>query len=89
MSFTHDVIIIGQGLAGTVLSETLVDRGSRVMIFDAPRAGRASAVATGIINPIVLRRTVPSWRGSEMLAIAGAFYRELELDYEASFWQKI
>ena len=86
VSFTHDVIIIGQGLAGTVLSETLVDRGSRVMIFDAPRAGRASAVATGIINPIVPRRTVPSWRGSEMLAIAGAFYRELELDYEAALW---
>ncbi len=89
MNYTHDVIIIGQGLAGTVLSETLADRGLRVMIFDAPREGRASAVATGIINPIVLRRTVPSWRASEMLAIAGAFYRELELDYEASFWKPL
>ena len=86
MPFTHDVIIIGQGLAGTVLSETLADRGLRVLVFDAPRAGRSSAVATGIINPIVLRRTVPTWRGSEMLAIAGACYRELELDYDAGFW---
>lgn len=86
VSFTHDVIIIGQGLAGTVLSETLAERGLRVLVFDVPRAGRASAVATGIINPIVLRRTVPSWRASEMLAIAGAFYRELELDHDASFW---
>ncbi len=31
-----------------------------------------------MVNPIVLRRTVPSWRASELLAIAGAFYREME-----------
>jgi glycine oxidase len=87
VQYTHDAIIIGQGLAGTVLSETLADAGLRVMLFDKPLPGRASVIATGIVNPIVLRRTVASWRASEMLAIAGAFYRELELDYEASFWQ--
>ncbi len=86
MEHSHDVIIIGRGLAGVVLSETLADAGKRVMIFDEPMEGRASEVATGMVNPIVLRRTVPSWRASEMLAIAGAFYRELELDYEATFW---
>ncbi len=59
---THDVIIIGQGLAGTVLSETLADAGLRPLIFDVPLNGRASVVATGVVNPIVLRRTVPSWR---------------------------
>lgn len=87
MPFTHDVIIIGQGLAGTVLSETLAARGLRVAVFDAPLDGRASWVAAGVVNPIVLRRTVPSWRASELLAIAGAFYRELELDYEIDMWK--
>jgi len=86
VAHTHDVIIVGQGLAGTVLSETLADAGLRVMMFDAPLAGSASRVATGIVNPLVLRRTIPSWRASEMLAIAGAFFRELELDYEADLW---
>ncbi|HMC97300.1 MAG TPA: FAD-dependent oxidoreductase, partial [Flavobacteriales bacterium] len=88
-TFTHDVIIIGQGLAGAVLSETLVRRGLRVMMFDAPRDGRASWVASGIVNPIVLRRTVLSWRASEMLAVAGAFYRELELLYDTTFWHPL
>lgn len=87
MPFTHDALIIGQGLAGAVLSETLVQRGLRAMVFDAPIEGRASWVAAGVVNPIVLRRTVPSWRASEMLAISGAFYRELELDYESAFWK--
>lgn len=89
MSFTHDVIIIGQGLAGTVLSEVLAGRGLRTVIYDVPRAGRASHVAAGLVNPIVMRRTIPSWRASEMLAIAGAFYRELEQRYDTRFWNPI
>ncbi len=89
MSFTHDVILIGQGLGGAVLSEGLAQRGLRVMIFDAPMEGRASWVATGIANPIVMRRALPSWRASEMLAIAGAFYREMEQRYERSFWHPV
>lgn len=85
-AFTHDVIIIGQGLAGTVLSETLAQRGKRVMMFDAPLPGRASQVAAGLVNPVSLRRTVLTWRASEMLAIAGAFYRDLGLQYDTVFW---
>lgn len=88
-AFTHDVIILGQGLAGTVLSETLAQQGQKVIVFDAPIQGRASWVATGIVNPIVLRRTVLSWRASEMLAVAGAFYRELEQRYDTTFWHPL
>jgi len=57
-----------------------------MVVYDAPLDGRASRVAAGIVNPVVLRRTVPSWRASEMLAIAGAFYRSLEQRYDATFW---
>lgn len=69
-----------------VLTETLITRGLRVMVFDAPLEGRASVVAAGLANPLVFRRTLLSWRASEMLAIAGAFYRDLQLRYEASLW---
>ncbi len=89
MLFSHDVILIGQGLAGTVLSEVLAARGLRVIIYDVPKEGRASHVAAGLVNPIVMRRTIPSWRASEMLAIAGAFYRELEQRYDMRFWNPI
>ena len=89
MPFTHDALIIGQGLAGTVLSETLATRGLSVMVFDARQVGSASHVAAGVVNPIVLRRTLPSWRASEMLAVAGAYYRELELDQEAHYWKPL
>lgn len=83
------MLIVGQGLAGTVLSETLAARGLRVMLFDAPREGRASWVAAGAVNPIVLRRTVATWRASEMLAVSGAFYREMEQRHDAHFWHPL
>ncbi len=86
MTYTHDALVVGRGLAGVVLSETLTRRGLRVAVIDKPREGRASWVATGIVNPIVLRRTLPSWRASEVLAIAGAFYRDLEQRYQTRFW---
>ena len=88
-AFTHDVIIIGQGLAGTVLSATLQQRGKRVLVFDAPLPGRASEVAAGLVNPVALRRTVLTWRASELLAIAGAFYRDLGLRYDEVFWHPL
>ncbi|MCB9168832.1 MAG: FAD-dependent oxidoreductase [Flavobacteriales bacterium] len=83
---SYDVIIIGQGLAGAVLSETLAQRGLRVMMFDQPQDGRASWMAAGLVNPVVLRRLVLSWRAPEMLAVAAAFYRDLELRYDTTFW---
>lgn len=86
---SHDVIILGGGLAGTVLSEVLHARGSRVLVIDAPRAGAASHAAAGMVNPVVLRTMVPSWRALELLAIAGAFYRELEQRYEERFWNPV
>lgn len=86
IAHSHDVIIIGQGLAGTVMSATLQQRGKRVAVFDVPLEGRASEVAAGLVNPVALRRTVLTWRASGMLAIAGAFYRELGLQYDRVFW---
>jgi glycine/D-amino acid oxidase-like deaminating enzyme len=86
---SHDVIIIGQGIAGTVLSEVLHTRGLRVCLFDSPLEGRATHAAAGLVNPVVLRTTTPSWRAQELLAVAGAFYREMEQRYDARFWNPV
>ncbi|MCB0769247.1 MAG: FAD-binding oxidoreductase [Flavobacteriales bacterium] len=86
---THDALIIGQGLAGVVLSEALVAQGRRVAVFDVPKAGRSSLVAAGLVNPLVLRRTVPSWRAMAMLDVTVAFYHELEARYGARFWHPL
>lgn len=89
MSFTDDVLILGHGIAGAVLAEALRSRGLTVHVFDVPRAGQASLVAAGVVNPLVFRRDVPSWRALELLPIADAFYRSMGQRYGRSFWSPI
>lgn len=84
-----EFIIIGRGLAGAVLYEVLRERGVRARVIDVQRDGSASAVAAGVVNPMVLRRTVLSWRAPELLSIAEPFYRSLEVRYGVKLWHPV
>ncbi|MBP6574269.1 MAG: FAD-dependent oxidoreductase [Flavobacteriales bacterium] len=89
MPHTHDVIIIGRGIAGVVLSETLHAMGKRVAVFDVPKSNAASPVAAGIVNPVAMRRIIASWRAAEMLDLAEPFYRSLEHEYGEALWHPL
>jgi glycine oxidase len=89
VAHTHDVLILGRGIAGAVLAETLLQRGLRVHVFDHKRPGNASMAAAGVVNPVVLKRDVPSWRAEELLPVAGAFYTAMERHLDAPFWHPI
>jgi len=56
-----DFIIVGQGLAGTLLAGELIRRNKTLMVFDDPNQSSASEVAAGIINPVIFRRMTKSW----------------------------
>ena len=75
MAGQWDAVIVGRGLAGAVLVETLRQRGLKVRVYDVKRPGNASMAAAGVVNPVVLRRDVPSWRALELLPLAERFYR--------------
>ena len=81
MPSPSEITIIGRGLAGAVMVEVLRERGVQVRVVDRPIPGAASTVAAGIVNPVVLRRIVPSWRAAELLPIAEDFYQGLEQRY--------
>jgi glycine oxidase len=81
-----DLLISGHGLAGAVLAETARRRGLSVHVFDAKKPGNASTVAAGMVNPLVLRRFVPSWRAEEMLPQATAFYEESDQRFGSQTW---
>ena len=48
-----DFLIIGQGLAGTVLAWNLIQRGRSVIVLDREDESTSSKVAAGLINPFV------------------------------------
>ncbi|HET6556797.1 MAG TPA: FAD-binding oxidoreductase [Prolixibacteraceae bacterium] len=61
LSMEVDFIIVGQGLAGTLLTYELLRLGKSIMVYDDPGRSGASAVAAGLINPVVFRRMTKSW----------------------------
>ncbi len=73
-----DYIIVGQGLAGSLLCNALLQSGARVKIFDKDHFEAASKVAAGIINPITGRRFVKSWMIETLLSHAKTIYTDLE-----------
>jgi glycine oxidase len=84
-----DVLIVGQGLAGTLLGWELERAGISFAIADAGQAGGASRVAAGIINPITGRRLVKSWRIDALLPVARAAYRAIEVAVGVPLWHGV
>ncbi|WP_163707777.1 NAD(P)/FAD-dependent oxidoreductase [Mangrovibacterium lignilyticum] len=73
-----DFIIVGQGLAGTLLTHELIKLGKTVQVIDSPDFQKASAVAAGLINPVVFRRLTKSWLIDELYPQLEDTYVELE-----------
>lgn len=80
------LLIIGQGLAGTLTGFRLEQAGHGVHYVDAPAQTAASRVAAGIVNPITGRRFVKSWRIDELIPEAKTLYGELENLLGVKLW---
>ena len=85
----YDFIIVGQGLAGSILAATLIKRGQRVLVLDNAHSGSSTKVAAGIVNPITGHRLNISDQFFDYYPVAKDYYRELELDTEQSFFRTI
>lgn len=84
-----DTLIVGQGIAGSLLGYILEKRGQRIHFIDHPGQTAATEVAAGIINPITGRYYVRSWRIAELLPVARAFYRALEAELGQAFYYEL
>jgi glycine/D-amino acid oxidase-like deaminating enzyme len=73
-----DYLIVGQGLAGSLLAWQLMARGQRVLVIDNDHAHASSTVAAGLINPVTGKRLVKSAGVDACLPVARAYYRALE-----------
>jgi hypothetical protein len=81
----YDYLIVGQGLAGTVLAFKLIQQGKNIFIIDKHRDYTSSKIAPGAYNPMVLKRFTPCWKVEEQLDPLKQFID----DFETSFQDKI
>jgi glycine/D-amino acid oxidase-like deaminating enzyme len=84
-----DFLIVGQGIAGTLLAWRLLRLGASVIVIDDNHTGAASLVAAGIINPITGKRMVPTWEFNRFYPEAHNTYRQLESDLGAQYFKEM
>jgi glycine/D-amino acid oxidase-like deaminating enzyme len=71
-----EVLVVGQGLAGTWLSWWLHHSGISFKVLDRPDPDSASKRAAGLINPVTGRRLVKTWMIEEIMPFAVNSYRQ-------------
>jgi len=82
-------LIVGQGLAGTLLAFSLLEKGEEVLIADDYNHASASQVAAGMWNPVTFKRLAASWLAKEMLEEMNVTFRKLEEKLQASFFHTV
>jgi len=80
-----DFLIIGQGLAGSLLAWELMQRGCKVVIVDNGLEN-ASQVAAGLVNPITGLRLVKSAEVDTLLPAAKHCYAQLADFFQQPFY---
>jgi glycine oxidase len=82
---TVEVIVVGQGLAGTALAWQLRRRGRSVLVVGRESVSSPSRVASGLMTPVTGKRLARSWRWDELYPTAVGFYRMVESATASSF----
>jgi len=93
------VALVGFGIAGASLAAT-APQGVELVVFDVAGRRCSSRVATGLVNPIVLKRRRVVWRASEALEVAlhtypielrssGPIFEVLSTVQELNDWQAL
>jgi len=85
MAMQVDVLIIGQGICGTMLSWFLHKEGKSFVVIDKEKENTASKVAAGIINPVTGRRYVYTWMIDEVMPFAEQVYNDLGSYFDTKY----
>lgn len=83
-----DFLLIGQGIAGTILSYRLIQEGYNVALIDQPEKNISSKVAAGLYNPVTGRKMVKTWNADLLFSEIEPLYEELEALLKSKFLYK-
>ena len=84
-----EVVIVGHGLAGAILSHTLIKKGISVCVLEANKAHAASKVSAGLINPLIGPKLNIPHDFAECMEENLRFFPEIEKVSDQSFLESI
>jgi len=82
-------LIVGQGIAGSLLALELMAKGYEVRIADKSTENTSSKKAAGLYNPITGRKMNITWLADRLFTGLSEYYQKLERRLEASFHTSI
>lgn len=80
-----DFLIIGQGIAGSLLTHELLKRNQSVDIINNTQLNSSSRIAAGLYNPITGRKMVKTWNCDKIFVGLENYYRDLESNLNSKF----
>jgi glycine/D-amino acid oxidase-like deaminating enzyme len=81
-----DYIIVGQGMAGSLLGYQLLKANRQVLILNDETLPTSSAVAGGIFNPITGKNLDKTWLADTIFPYFKEFYLALEKETHSQFY---
>lgn len=85
----QEIVIIGQGLAGSSLALELEEQGIFPLVVDNQHHQAASKIAAGLWNPVSFRNMKTVWMASECLKINADKYPRWESKLQSSFYHPL
>jgi glycine oxidase len=82
-----DLLIVGQGLAGTAVAWNMHERGASFLVVDECAFSTSSRIAAGLITPVTGQRAATCWEWSQASQQADEYYRRIEQLVESQFYR--
>lgn len=77
-----DYIIVGQGLAGSCLIQTLLHEKQTVEVIASAEKKPSSEVAAGLYNPVTGKKMLLTWNAEILFPLLDTFYKKVEEEFQ-------
>jgi hypothetical protein len=84
----YNYIIVGQGIAGTMLAHSLIKRNKKVVVIDQPVSCTSLAIGHAMYSPIIFKRFTKAWMIDSLLSCMISTYENLEDLLKINFLHK-
>ncbi|SOE20435.1 Glycine/D-amino acid oxidase [Spirosomataceae bacterium TFI 002] len=82
----YDYLLVGQGIAGSLLSLELLNAGKSILVIADESRPSSSQVAGGMFNPVTGKHLAKTWMADELYPFLIKYYQELEDKLNTKFF---